>query len=151
MKDKYESDKLMGGMHLLPAYWNDNNTRKRKNRKKTAKMIEAEHQHAKFLKSVGYVAQDKPPPPKPERPYKQVSPCIGVCEIKHGICIGCGRTLRQIEDAGKNIKSYGWDACLKKTPNVASGNYVLGQAYNKGGLVVLSTKEALDPSTGKRR
>lgn len=32
-----------------------------------------------------------------------------------------------------------------------STNYVIGQAYNKGGLVVLSKSEAADPSTGKRR
>ncbi len=32
-----------------------------------------------------------------------------------------------------------------------SNNYVIGQAYNKGGLVVLSKSEAADPSTGKRR
>jgi hypothetical protein len=32
-----------------------------------------------------------------------------------------------------------------------SNNYVIGQAYNKGGLVVLSKSEVADPSTGKRR
>ena len=32
-----------------------------------------------------------------------------------------------------------------------NGNVILGQAYNKGNLVVLSGKEASDASTGKRR
>lgn len=32
-----------------------------------------------------------------------------------------------------------------------SSNYIVGQAYNKGGLVVLSKSDAADPSTGKRR
>ena len=32
-----------------------------------------------------------------------------------------------------------------------NGNVILGQAYNKGNLVVLSGKEAADVSTGKRR
>jgi len=32
-----------------------------------------------------------------------------------------------------------------------SSNYIVGQAYNKGGLVVLSKEDAADPSTGKRR
>jgi hypothetical protein len=38
----------------------------------------------------------------------------------------------------------------KQTP-VYTGNAVIGQAYNKGGLVVLSSQEANDPTTGKRR
>jgi hypothetical protein len=38
----------------------------------------------------------------------------------------------------------------KETP-VYTGNAVIGQAYNKGGLVVLSSSEVNDPSTGKRR
>ena len=32
-----------------------------------------------------------------------------------------------------------------------SSNYVIGQAYNKGNLVVLSKEDAKDESTGKRR
>jgi len=32
-----------------------------------------------------------------------------------------------------------------------NGDVVLGQAYNKGNLVVLSSKEAKDGATGKRR
>ena len=32
-----------------------------------------------------------------------------------------------------------------------SGQYVIGQAYNKSGLQVLTRKETLDPNTGKRR
>jgi hypothetical protein len=32
-----------------------------------------------------------------------------------------------------------------------SSSYVVGQAYNKGGLVVLSKSETADPATGKRR
>ena len=31
------------------------------------------------------------------------------------------------------------------------GNVVIGQAYNKGNLVVLSSKEQSDDATGKRR
>jgi len=32
-----------------------------------------------------------------------------------------------------------------------SSKYVVGQAYNKGGIQVLSRNETKDPSTGKRR
>ena len=40
-------------MHILPAYFTTTNTRKRKKSKKSASLIEAEHQHAKFLKKMG--------------------------------------------------------------------------------------------------
>jgi hypothetical protein len=39
---------------------------------------------------------------------------------------------------------------VKKIP-VYTGSAVIGQAYNKGGLQVLTSKEANDPMTGKRR
>ena len=32
-----------------------------------------------------------------------------------------------------------------------SSQYVIGQAYNKSGLQVLTKRETLDPATGKRR
>ena len=31
-----------------------------------------------------------------------ISPCLKICKVKKGICIGCGRNLDQI----KNWKSY---------------------------------------------
>ena len=40
---------------------------------------------------------------------------------------------------------------LKKSKPLYTGSAVIGQAYNKGGLQVLSTQEIKDPSTGKRR
>jgi hypothetical protein len=38
-----------------------------------------------------------------------------------------------------------------KTTSTLSGDYIVGQAYNKGNLVVLSKEDAKDESTGKRR
>ncbi len=43
----------MSGMHLLPVYYSTTNTRKRKQKKKTASVLEAERQHEKFLKKMG--------------------------------------------------------------------------------------------------
>ena len=42
-------------MHILPVYFTTTNTRKRKKSKKPASLIEAERQHAKFLKKMGYI------------------------------------------------------------------------------------------------
>ena len=43
----------MSGMHLLPVYYSTTNTRKRKQNKKSASVLEAERQHVKFLKKMG--------------------------------------------------------------------------------------------------
>ena len=40
-------------MHLLPVYYSTTNTRQRKQNKKSASVLEAERQHAKFLKKMG--------------------------------------------------------------------------------------------------
>jgi hypothetical protein len=39
----------------------------------------------------------------------------------------------------------------RETKLMYSSQYVVGQAYNKGGLQVLSKEDANDPTTGKRR
>jgi hypothetical protein len=46
---------------------------------------------------------------------------------------------------------YAKNSSYEKEKLAVSGNYIIGQAYNKGGLVVLSKSEAADPATGKRR
>ena len=43
----------MNGMHLLPVYYSTTNTRQRKQNKKSASVLEAERQHAKFLNKMG--------------------------------------------------------------------------------------------------
>ena len=51
----------------------------------------------------------------------------------------------------KNISDYDWSPCLKGKKSTLTKSYTIGQAYNKGNLVVLSEKESSDDSTGKRR
>lgn len=43
------------------------------------------------------------------------------------------------------------DVAYERAKLEVSSNYIVGQAYNKGGLVVLSKSDAADPATGKRR
>ena len=114
-------------MHLLPAYWTTTNSKKRKKKKVSAKMQESIRQHEKYLAKMGidpnYVRV--PTPLKTERLSKQLP--------------------------SRNIKDYEWRVQTKRTLKEYNGNVVIGQAYNKGNLVVLSGKEASDASTGKRR
>ena len=51
----------------------------------------------------------------------------------------------------KNIKDMDWSPCVKKNTPSLSGDYIIGQAYNKGNLQVLSKSDSADDSTGKRR
>ena len=115
-------------MHLLPAYWTTTNSKKRKKKKKlSASQQESIRQHEKYLAKMGidpnYVRV--PTPLKTERLSKQLP--------------------------SRNIKDYEWRVQTKRTLKEYNGNVVIGQAYNKGNLVVLSGKEASDASTGKRR
>ena len=118
----------MGSMHLLPAYWTTNSSKKRKKKKVvSAKMQESIRQHEKYLAKMGvdphYVR--KATPLKTERVSEQLP--------------------------SRDIKDYEWRVQTKRVVKEYNGNVVIGQAYNKGNLVVLSGKEANDVSTGKRR
>ena len=115
-------------MHLLPAYWNTNNPKKRKKKKQSAKMQESIRQHEKFLSKMGVDSSYTriPTPLKTEQLSKQLP--------------------------SRDIKDYDWKVYTPtKSEKLYKGNAVLGQAYNKGNLVVLSSSEAKDSATGKRR
>mgnify|MGYP006199902733 CR=1 FL=1 len=114
-------------MHLLPAYWNTNNPKKRKKKVVSAKMEESIRQHEKYLAKMGvdphYVR--KATPLKTERVSEQLP--------------------------SRDIKDYEWRVQTKRVVKEYNGKAVIGQAYNKGNLVVLSSTESKDDATGKRR
>ena len=115
-------------MHLLPAYWTTTNSKKRKKKKKlSASQQESIRQHEKYLAKMGidpnYVRV--PTPLKLDRPSKQLPQ--------------------------KSIQEMDWSPCPKRNVPTLSGDYVVGQAYNKGNYQVLSSQEVADEDTGKRR
>ena len=114
-------------MHLLPAYWTTNNHKKRKRKVVSKKEQQSILAHEKFLKSVGYNPNYKRKP----TPLKLDRPVVKLPE--------------------KKITDYDWKIQTKRNAKQYNGTAVLGQAYNKGNLVVLSATEAKDESTGKRR
>ena len=122
----------MSGMHLLPVYYTTTNHKKRrkKPRKMTKSMEASLREHEKFLKKMGVssnpiVRKKEPSPLKLDRAAKQLPE--------------------------KNINDMDWSPCLKKNTPSLSGDYIIGQAYNKGNLQVLSKSDSADASTGKRR
>ena len=121
----------MSGMHLLPVYYTSTNLRTRKKKRKpTAAMQKAEQEHQKFLKRMGYTPKDEREDFKPLKLEKVWTNYDNRVMIPTSDKVGNG---------------------LKTSKPTYTGTAVIGQAYNKGGLQVLSTQEANDPSTGKRR
>ena len=142
----------MSGMHLLPAYYTTNNQKKRKKKKINPAKFEADwREHNKFLKRLR-------------------SPVITLEEYidyRHGRCsVSAARQSpklqgevqflapapyrRETPDIPSRGNGISGNAFKKEIP-VYTGSAVIGQAYNKGGLQVLSASEASDPMTGKRR
>ena len=116
-------------MHLLPIYYTTTNHKKRKKPRKMTKRMEASlREHEKFLKKMGVFSKPiarEPAPLKLNEPSNQLPE--------------------------RNIKDMDWSPCLKKNTPSLSGDYIIGQAYNKGNLQVLSKSDSADDSTGKRR
>ena len=120
----------MSGMHLLPVYYTDTNLRKRKKRKVTASMQKAQDEHEKFLKKMGYVPKEERQGSKPLKLDKLWDNYDNRVSVPTSDKVGNG---------------------LMTSRPLYTGTAVIGQAYNKGGLQVLSTEEIKDPMTGKRR
>ena len=131
----------MSGMHLLPVYYSTTNTRKRKKKKKTKSILAAEKEHEKFLHRIGVYNSKQ----KTKGGRSSVGRASGL--QPEGQRFDPARLHQK-----PNTKN--WTPCTKSNESYKldiSGQYVVGQAYNKGGLQVLSKKEQSDPATGKRR
>jgi hypothetical protein len=120
----------MSGMHLLPVYYTTTNhkSKRKKPRKISRAQEEAQRKHDKFLKKMGV-------------PLNYVAPEPAPLELSERV-----NQLPQ-----KKIQDMDWSPCPKKNTPTLSGDYIVGQAYNKGNYQVLSKDEAADESTGKRR
>ena len=111
-------------MGLMPIYYTT--TKMSRKRKSSVRNQRLNADHEKWLKSMGI---DKPWKPKSE-PLK----------------ISGEKNSERYRSVGSGIGNG-----FVKTTSALSGENVIGQAYNKGNLVVLSKEDAKDESTGKRR
>ena len=111
-------------MGLMPIYYTT--TKMSRKRKSSVRNRRLNADHEKWLKSMGI---DKPWKPKSE-PLK----------------ISGEKNSERYQSVGSGIGNG-----FVKTTSAISGDYIVGQAYNKGNLVVLSKQDAKDESTGKRR
>ena len=111
-------------MGLMPVYYTT--TKLSGKRKSSVRNQRLNADHEKWLRSMGI---DKPWKPKKEK--------LNLA--------GANRDERY-RSVGDGIGNG-----FVKTTSTLSGEYIVGQAYNKGNLVVLSKEDAKDESTGKRR
>ena len=111
-------------MGLMPVYYTT--TKLSGKRKSSVRERRLRENHEKWLRSMGI---DKPWKPKKER-----------------LAIPAAKKSERYQSVGNGIGNG-----FVKTTSALSGEYVIGQAYNKGNLVVLSKEDAKDESTGKRR
>ena len=109
-------------MGLMPVYYTT--TKLSGKRKSSVRNQRLNADHEKWLKSMGI---DKPW--KPKRELLKKSP----------------KKSERYQSVGNGIGN----GFVKKTSAI-SGDYIVGQAYNKGNLVVLIKEDANDESTGKR-
>lgn len=123
-------------MSLMPAYYTTCNTKKRKVKKKPG-WRQREEEHKKKLIALGIDVEKKPKKKKEFIPYIPPSKPYQRDSAHHIPSRGDG-----IGNATKADTTY---------KSEVSSRYVVGQAYNKGGMQVLSTAEVKDPMTGKRR
>ena len=123
-------------MHLLPVYYTTTSSRKRKKQKKSKSLLVAEQEHAKYLKRMGVGKSNG-----------------GRSSV--GRASGLQPEGRRFDPARLHqTDTSNWTPCTKEDNSYKldiSNQYVIGQAYNKGGLQVLSKTEQSDPTTGKRR
>ena len=110
-------------MGLMPVYYTTTKLSGRRKSSVRTQRLNAEHE--KWLRSMGI---DKPWKPKKE-----------VLKIS-------AKKSERYRSLGNGIGNG-----FVKTTSTLSGEYIVGQAYNKGNLVVLSKEDAKDESTGKRR
>ena len=144
----------MSGMHLLPIYYTTTvHSRKRKKSRKVSKsMQEAQRKHDKFLKSMGISTEKK-------RSVAQSGSASALGAEGHRFKSyrsdqkGHPPKTERVSKAfpSENIYDKDWSPCPKKPAPINTGNHVIGQAYNKGNYQVLSSSEVKDDMTGKRR
>ena len=111
-------------MGLMPVYYTTTKLSRKKKSSTRNQRLNADHE--KWLKSMGI--------DKPWKPKKEV------------LKLASEKKSERYQSVGNGIGNG-----FVKTTSAISGDYIVGQAYNKGNLVVLSKEDAKDESTGKRR
>ena len=121
---------------MLPSYYTTTSTKKRKKKKKSKSLLEAERQHAKFLKKMG-VSETKQSKPKRSLAQSGSAPALGA--------------------GGQRFKSSNSDqfytpTMAKKEENVYTGTEIIGiaQMHKSNAVPVRGKKQATEVANMRR-
>ena len=127
----------MGSMHLLPPYYSTTNTKRRKKKKKSKSLLEAERQHAKFLKKMGVAATKQP---KPKRSLTQ------------GGSASANSTTESQKFKPSNSDQFYNPTMAKKPEKVYTGTEIIGIAQmHKSNAVPIRGKKQAEEVANMRR
>jgi hypothetical protein len=124
----------MNGMHLLPVYYSTTNTRKRKQNKKSASVLEAERQHAKFLNKMGIGTRSSAGlEQRPSKPWVTGSSPVECAKLE-----SCKPTYNS--------------SMAKKPENVYTGTEIIGiaQMHKSNAVPIRGKKQAIEIARMRR-
>ena len=137
----------MSGMHLLPVYYSTTNTRKRKQKKKSASVLEAERQHAKFLKKMGIGTRSSVG--LEQRPSKPWVAGSSPAECANKRSVAQSGSASALGAGGQGFKSSHSDqfynsSMAKREENVYTGTEIIGiaQMHKSNAVPVRGKKQA---------
>ena len=123
----------MSGMHLLPAYYTTNNTRKRKQREMTKKQKASLKKHNRFLRKMGLPEKDSGVAPKLNKSkLRGIGNSIPSYEIKREYVPSKGNGI------GNGLKRDNTEQLR------VSSEYTIAPAYNKGAYQVIGEEYIKD-------
>jgi hypothetical protein len=144
----------MSGMHLLPVYYSTTNTRKRKQKKKSKSVLEAERQHAKFLKKMGIGGHSS---------VGRASALQAEGQRFEPACLHQSRSLAQSGSApalgagGQKFESSNSDqfynaSAAKKPEKVYTGTEIIGiaQMHKSNAIPIRGKKQAIEVANMRR-
>jgi hypothetical protein len=148
----------MSGMHLLPVYYSTTNTRKRKQKKKSASVLEAERQHAKFLKKMGISSRSSAgTEQRSSKPWVTGSSPVESTKSQTRSSVWLERTAHNGYVAGSNpagsTNNVLYDSSMSKKPeNVYTGTEIIGIAQmHKSNAVPVRNKKSAEEVAKMRR
>ena len=137
-------------MHILPSYFTTTNTRKRKKSKKPKSLIEAERQHAKFLKKIVGIRSSVGIEQRPSKPWVTGSSPVecanerSVAQPGSAPALGAGGQRFESSHSDQIPLSNDIPVGVAPKKELIPHKFTIAPAYNKGPYQVISKSDIKD-------
>ena len=137
-------------MHILPSYFTTTNTRKRKKSKKPKSLIEAERQHAKFVKKMVGIRSSVGIEQRPSKPWVTGSSPVECANERSvaqpGSASALGAEGQKFKSSHSDQIPLSNDIPVGVAPKkeLIPHNFTIAPAYNKGPYQVISKSNIKD-------